>query len=205
MVSSYMQLLAKRYQGKLDSDADEFIGFAVDGAKRMQTLINDLLSLSRVGTRGKPLVSTSGQEVFAEAIANLQIAIEESGASITREALPQVKGDRTQLVQLFQNLIGNAIKFRGPQPARIHVAVRQENAEWIFSVCDNGIGIDAKFADRIFIIFQRLHDRESYPGTGIGLAICKRIVQRHGGRIWVESEPGKGATFYFTLPIKETL
>jgi light-regulated signal transduction histidine kinase (bacteriophytochrome) len=171
----------------------------------MQTLINDLLTFSRVGTRGKPLISASCEEVIEAALANLQIAIEESGASITCETLPQVKGDPTQLVQLFQNLISNAIKFRGHEPPCIHVTAQQENEEWIFSVRDNGIGIDSKFADRIFVIFQRLHDRESYPGTGIGLAICKRIVQRHGGRIWVESEPGQGATFYFTLPSKETL
>jgi PAS domain S-box-containing protein len=205
MVSSYMQLLARRYQGKLDQDADEFIAFAVDGAKRMQNLINDLLTFSRVGTRGKALISTSAEDALEEAMSNLQIAIEESRASITHAALPQVKGDPTQLVQLFQNLLSNAIKFRGLEPPRIHVGVRQEGDEWIVSVCDNGIGIDAKFADRIFVIFQRLHDRNSYPGTGIGLAICKRIIQRHGGRIWVESEPGQGATFYFTLPNKETL
>jgi PAS domain S-box-containing protein len=204
MVSSYMQLLAKRYQGKLDRDADEFIAFAVDGAKRMQTLINDLLTFSRVGRRGKPLVFTSCEEAIEEAISNLQIAIEESGASLTYETLPQVQGDPTQLVQLFQNLLSNAIKFRGPEPPCIYVGVRQEDTEWIFSVRDNGIGIDPKFADRIFVIFQRLHHRESYPGTGIGLAICKRIVQRHGGRIWVESQPGRGATFCFTLPSKET-
>ena len=204
MVSSYMQLLARRYQGKLDHDADEFIAFAVDGAKRMQTLINDLLTLSRVGTRGKPLVLTSCADAIEEAISNLQIAIEESGAIITHESLPQVKGDLTQLVQLFQNLLSNAIKFRGSEPPRIHVGVRQVEREWVFQVCDNGIGIDPRFADRIFVIFQRLHDRASYPGTGIGLAICKRIVQRHGGHIWVESDTGKGATFYFTLPRKET-
>jgi PAS domain S-box-containing protein len=205
MVSSYMQLLAKRYQGKLDRDADEFIAFAVDGAKRMQNLINDLLTFSRVGTRRRTLVSTSCEDAMEEAISNLQIAIEESGAIITHESLPQVKGDPTQLVQLFQNLLGNAIKFRGSEPARIHVGVRREESEWIFRVCDNGIGIDRRFAERIFVIFQRLHDRDSYPGTGIGLAICKRIVQRHGGCIWVESQPGKGATFYFTLPSKETV
>jgi PAS domain S-box-containing protein len=203
MVSSYMQLLARRYQGKLDSDADEFIAFAVDGAKRMQNLINDLLAYSRVGTRGRTLVSSSCEGALKEALANLQFAIEESGATITHEPLPEVKGDPTQLVQLFQNLLSNAIKFRGPEPPRIHVDVHQESAEWVFRVCDNGIGLDSKFAERIFVIFQRLHHRDSYPGTGIGLAICKRIIQRHSGRIWVESMPGEGATFYFTLPIKE--
>ena len=203
MVSSYVQLLARRYQGKLDSDADEFIAFAVDGAKRMQNLINDLLAYSRVGTRGHPLVAISCEEALKEALANLQFAIGESGATITHEPLPEVNGDPTQLFQLFQNLLSNAIKFRGSESPRIQVQVQQEGAEWVFRVCDNGIGLDPKFADRIFVIFQRLHQRDVYPGTGIGLAICKRIVQRHGGRIWVESQPGEGATFYFTMLIKE--
>jgi len=203
MVSSYMQLLERRYQGKLDSDADEFIAFAVDGAKRMQNLINDLLAYSRVGTRGRALVSSPCEEALKEALANLQFAIAESGATITHEPLPEVNGDPTQLVQLFQNLLSNAIKFRGPEAPRIQVGAHPEGAEWVFPVCDNGIGLDPKFAERIFVIFQRLHQRDSYPGTGIGLAICKRIVQRHGGRIWVESMPGEGATFYFTLPKKE--
>lgn len=203
MVSSYVQLLRKRYHGKLDQDADEFITFAYEGATRMQNLINDLLAYSRVGTRGKPLVSTSCENVLEEAIANLQLAIEESGARITHEPLPQVNGDPTQLTQLLQNLLSNAIKFRGREPARIHIQAQREDGEWVFCVSDNGIGIDPKFAERIFVIFQRLHDRASYPGTGIGLAICKRIVQRHGGRIWVESQPGAGARFYFTIPVKE--
>lgn len=204
MISSYVQLLGRRYQGKLDSDADDFIAFAVDGAKRMQNLINDLLAYSRVGTRGKPLTPVSAEDLLKEAVANLQFLIEESGASITHEPLPVIKGDATQLVMVFQNLVGNAIKFRGSEPPCIHMGVRQEAGEWIFSVRDNGIGIDPKFAERIFVIFQRLNDRTAYPGTGIGLAICKRVVQRHGGRIWVESKAGEGATFYFTLPVKET-
>ena len=204
MVSSYMQLLSKRYQGKLDSDADEFIAYAVDGAKRMQILINDLLMYSRVGTRGKPLTSVSSEEALKAAIANLQFIIEENDVQLTHEPMPVVQGDPVQLVMVFQNLLGNAIKFRGSEPPRIHVGVRQEGCEWMFSIRDNGIGIDPKFYDRIFVIFQRLNDRSKYPGTGIGLAICKRIVERHGGCIWVESKPGEGATFYFTLPIKET-
>jgi PAS domain S-box-containing protein len=203
MVSSYVQLLRKRYQGRLDQDADEFITYAFEGATRMQNLINDLLAYSRVGTRGKPFVTVACENVLEEAMANLQIAIEESGASITHDPLPQVTGDPTQLIQLFQNLLSNAIKFRGSEPPRIQVRAQREQGEWVFGVSDNGIGLEAKFAERIFVIFQRLHDRASYPGTGIGLAICKRIVQRHGGRIWVESQPGSGATFYFTIPVKE--
>jgi len=205
MVSSYVQLLGRRYQGKLDNDADDFINYAVDGAKRMQNLINDLLAYSRVGTRGNPHTLVSAEEVVKDALANLQFLIEESRASITHESLPVISGDSTQLVLVFQNLVGNAIKFRGSEPPRIQIGAQPEGDEWIFTVRDNGIGLDPKFAERIFVIFQRLHDRTAYPGTGIGLAICKRIIQRHGGRIWVESMPGEGATFYFTLPRKATL
>jgi light-regulated signal transduction histidine kinase (bacteriophytochrome) len=205
MISSYVQLLGRRYQGKLDDDADEFIHFAVDGAKRMQNLINDLLSYSRVGTRTHPLVLVSAEDILKEALANLQFLIDENGARITHGSLPVVRGDFSQLVTVFQNLLGNAIKFRGAEPPCIHIEARQAEDEWIFSLRDNGIGIDPKFAERIFVIFQRLNDRTAYPGTGIGLAICKRVVQRHGGRIWVESKPGEGATFSFTLPLEETL
>jgi PAS domain S-box-containing protein len=204
MVSSYVQLLARRYQGRLDSDADEFIAFAVDGAKRMQNLINDLLAYSRVGTRGSDLMPVSTEYLLEEALSNLQLSIQESGAKITHDPLPIVSGDPIQLVMVFQNLLGNAIKFRGAEAPCIHVSARQEGEEWVFYVRDNGIGLDPRFAERIFVIFQRLHDRSSYPGTGIGLSICKRIVQRHGGRIWVESSLGKGSTFYFTLPSKES-
>jgi PAS domain S-box-containing protein len=203
MVSSYVQLLARRYQGRLDGDADEFISYAVDGAKRMQNLINDLLTYSRVGTRGNNVASVSGEHLLDEAKANLQMTIEESGATITHDALPVVRGDPIQLALVFQNLLGNAIKFRGAELPCIHISSRQEADEWVFSVHDNGIGIDPQFAERIFVIFQRLHDRSTYSGTGIGLAVCKRIVLRHGGRIWVESQPGNGATFYFTLPSLE--
>jgi PAS domain S-box-containing protein len=204
MVSSYMQLLKRRYQGKLDKDADEFIAYAVDGATRMQNLINDLLAFSRVGTRGRPMGLSSCEKVLEEALINLQVAVEESQAIITHDSLPTVFCDQPQLVQLFQNLLANSIKFRGQQRPQIHISAKPEPNEWLFSVSDNGIGLDPKFGERIFEIFQRLHSRTAYPGTGIGLAICKRIVQRHGGRIWVESQSGQGATFYFTLPTKET-
>jgi light-regulated signal transduction histidine kinase (bacteriophytochrome) len=200
MVSSYTQLLARRYEGKLDDDADEFINYAVDGANRMQKLINDLLTYSRVGTRGKKFVPTDTGVVFDAACANLRRAIEESGAQITSETLPTVAGDETQLVQLFQNLIGNAIKFRDEKKTpEVRVGAERRGGEWLFSVRDNGIGIEAHYQERIFVIFQRLHAKAEYPGTGIGLAICKKIVERHGGTIWVQSEPGQGSTFYFTL------
>ncbi len=200
MVTSYVQLLSKRYKDKLDSDADDFIGFAVDGASRMHTLIQDLLTYSRVGTRGNPLTPAACEDALDQALANLKLTIEDSGAVVTHDPLPTVAADSSQLVQLFQNLIGNAIKFHDDEPLRVHVAVERKDDEWKFSVVDNGIGIDPEFFERIFVIFQRLHGREEYSGTGIGLAVCKKIVDRHGGRMWVESEPGRGATFYFTIP-----
>lgn len=203
MVVSYMQLIERRYKGKLDAEADEFIGYSVDGATRMQRLINDLLAFSRVGSRGAAFERTDCEAVFQRAVGNLKMSIEESGALLTHDALPVIMGNERQLVQLFQNLIANGVKFRGNQPPRVHVGARREGLEWLFSVRDNGIGIDPRYAERIFVIFQRLHTRSEYPGTGIGLAICKRIVERHGGRIWVESEPGSGATFNFTVPSKE--
>jgi PAS domain S-box-containing protein len=201
MVAAYTQLLARRYKGKLDADADEFIGYAVDGATRMQQLINGLLDYSRVGTRGKPFGSTDCEAVFNNAVANLRAAIKETDAVVIHDHLPTVLADSTQMVQLFQNLLGNSIKFHSDKPPEIHVRAQRNGSEWIFSVRDNGIGIDPKYFERIFIIFQRLHSRGEYPGTGIGLAICKKIVERHKGRIWVESELGKGATFYFTIPM----
>ena len=199
MVSSFVELLAKDYGGQLGSDADRYIHFAVEGASRMQALINDLLQYSRVGTRGKQLRPTPCDAVVETAVANLQAAIAEAGATVTHDPLPTVLADETQLMQLFQNLIGNAIKFRGGRPPRVHVGAEPRDGEWAFSVRDNGIGIDPQFAERIFLIFQRLHEREKYPGTGIGLAICKKIVERHGGRIWLDSAPGRGSTFHFTL------
>jgi light-regulated signal transduction histidine kinase (bacteriophytochrome) len=200
MVASYTQLLARRYKGKLDTDADEFITYAVDGANRMQRLINDLLTYSRLGTRGKPLKPTSSEIALEQALANLQMTIVESEAAVSHDPLPMIWADATQLVQLFQNLVGNALKFRGAQPLRVHISAEQREQEWLFAVSDNGIGIESQYAERIFVIFQRLHSQAEYPGTGIGLALCKRIVERHGGHIWVESQPGQGATFYFTWP-----
>ena len=202
MVASYTQLLAKRYKGKLDSDADEFIAYAVDGATRMQALINDLLTYSRVGTKGKDFKPIDCKTVLERTLDNLKQALEESGAEVTYEPLPTVVADDMQLGQLFQNLIGNAIRFRSKEPPHVHVSAEQNEDKWIFSVRDNGIGIDPEFHERIFIIFQRLHKMRDYPGTGIGLAVCKKIVERHGGRIWVESSPEKGSTFYFTIPLR---
>lgn len=202
MVASYAQLLGTRYQGKLDKDADEFIGFAVDGVSRMQRLIKDLLAYSRVGSKGKLFEATDGEDALSQALDNLQVAVKEAKAEVTHDPLPTVSADVGQLVQLFQNLIGNAIKFCGASRPRVHVSAAKERAGWVFSVRDNGIGIDPQFADRIFVIFQRLHHDTKIPGTGIGLAVCKKIVERHGGRIWVESEAGKGACFYFTIPVR---
>jgi len=202
MVTSYVQLLARRYRGKLDGDADEFIAFAVNGAARMQQLINDLLTYSRVGTRGREFEPTDCEIILQQSLKNLQIAVEEKQAIVSHDPLPTVMADHVQLGQLFQNLIGNAIKFQGPEPPHVHVSESRNGNGWVFSVRDNGIGIAPEYAERIFGIFQRLHSLEKYPGTGIGLAVCKKIVEHHGGRIWVESKPGKGATFYFTLPGK---
>ena len=200
MVASYTQLLSQRYKGRLDADADDFIGFAVDGASRMQRLIEDLLSYSRVGTTGAVLRPTSSEEALRHALVNLRGAIEESGAVVTHDPLPTVLADEVQLVQLFQNLIGNGMKFHGPQVPRLHIsATSTGDGMWDFAVTDNGLGIDPQYFDRIFGMFQRLHTREEFAGTGIGLAICKKIVERHGGRIWVESGPGEGSTFRFTL------
>lgn len=201
MVASYTQLLAKRYTGKLDADADEFIGYAVEGANRMQRLIQDLLAYSRVMKQDRAVDRVNCNELLKEVIENLQLAINESRAVVTCENLPTVMADRSQLGQVFQNLIGNAIKFRSEDLPWVHVSAERRTDEWFFSVRDNGIGIDPQYADRIFVVFNRLHNREEYPGTGIGLAICKRIIERHGGYIWVKSQLGKGATFYFTLPV----
>jgi light-regulated signal transduction histidine kinase (bacteriophytochrome) len=200
MISSYTQLLAQRYEGQLDEKSKKYVTYTVDGAIRMQALINDLLAYSRVGTRGKPLEPTDSHAVLGEAIRNLAATIQENRAIISNDDLPTVRADASQLVLVFQNLLSNAIKFRGGDLPRVHVSAEDRPGEWVFSVRDNGIGIEPQHANRVFVIFQRLHTREEYPGTGIGLAVCKRIVERHGGNIWFESEPGKGATFLFTLP-----
>jgi light-regulated signal transduction histidine kinase (bacteriophytochrome) len=199
MVSSYTQLLEKRYKDKLDASAHDFINFAVDGARRMQNLIDDLLAFSRVGTHGKPFALTSMEVVFQAAVDNLQVAIKKARAKVTHDPLPTLMADEGQLVQLLQNLIGNAIKFHGKELPAVHVSAVQENDEWIFAVRDNGIGIESQYFERIFLVFQRLY-REEYAGTGAGLAIAKRIVERHNGRIWLESQPGQGSTFYFGIP-----
>jgi signal transduction histidine kinase len=203
MVASFTQLLAKRYGDKLDDDARDFINYAVDGAMRMQTLISDLLNYSRVGTQGKPLVPTNSEALLKRVLDSLKISIEESGAVIVGDHLPVVMADPQQLSQLFQNLITNAIKFHGQDVPRIRISTERIGKEWKFSVRDNGIGISQEHADRIFIIFQRLHTKTEYPGTGIGLAICKKIVERHGGRIWIEPSPGGGTTFCFTIAAAE--
>jgi len=204
MVVSFTQLLSRRYKGKLDAEADEFIAFALDGATRMQRLIQDLLAYSRVGTKGRDLLDTASEEALQQALKNLQGAIEESGARVMHDPLPCVLADKTQLIQLFQNLIGNAIKYCRGVPM-VHIsAARMDGKKWIFSVQDNGFGIDSQYFEKIFGIFQRLHTREEFSGTGIGLAICKNIVERHGGTISVESQPGQGSTFRFTLTGRES-
>jgi len=200
MVTSYVQLLSKRYKAKLDADANEFIDFAVDGAVRMRKLINDLLTYSRVGTQGKELSPTDSEAVLAQSVNDLKVTIEENGALVTHDPLPTVMADSPQLEQLFQNLIGNAIKFRRNEPPHVHISASRNGKGWIFSIRDNGIGFAPEYSERVFVIFQRLHSRQEYAGTGIGLAICKKIVERHGGHIWVESDVGKGAIFRFTIP-----
>jgi signal transduction histidine kinase len=201
MITGYTQLLAKRYGDQLGQDAGQYIGFMVDGAKRMRQLIDDLLTYSRVGRSGKPFAPTAVGQALEQTLATLQLAIEESGAVVTHDELPMVNGDPGQLVQLLQNLVGNAVKYRDGQAPRVHVSCRRQGSDWLFGVKDNGIGIEPQYAERVFIIFQRLHSREEYEGTGIGLAVCKKIVERHGGKIWVDSVPGQGSTFYFTLPL----
>jgi signal transduction histidine kinase len=198
-ITSFIQLLAKRYQGKLDKDADEFIGFITDGAHRMQRLINDLLAYSRVESKGRPFVQFDCGVALEHCLANLRHSIDESGASITHDNPPLICGDEMQMVQLLQNLVGNAIKFRSSVPPLIHIGFLESRDEWEISVRDNGIGMERKSFDRIFEIFHRLHSRDKYAGTGIGLAVCKKIVERHGGCIRVDSAPGEGTTFSFTI------
>jgi PAS domain S-box-containing protein len=200
MVASYLQLLQNRYQGNLDSDADDFIGFAVDGARRMQALINDLLSYSRVGTQAAPMEEVALSAILEMAAANLHASIEDTGATIVTGDLPTIVANRSQLVQLCQNLVGNAIKFHGGRVPEVHIDARRGKGEWVITVRDNGIGIEPRHADRIFMIFKRLHPASEYPGTGIGLSICRKIVERHGGRIWIDSVPGSGSSFHFALP-----
>jgi PAS domain S-box-containing protein len=205
MISSYTQLILRRYGDRLDSDAREFMDFVVDGATRMKQLIEDLLAYSRVGTHGKEFERTDCEAVLQKARANLRAAIETHGAVITQDALPTLEADDTQLVQLFQNLLGNAIKFRGSKAPTIHISAQEHGPTWLFGVEDKGIGIDPQYFERIFMVFQRLHNKAEYPGTGIGLAICKKVVDRHGGRIWVESKPDQGSKFCFTLPKKREI
>jgi len=200
MVAAYTQLLAERYRGKLDENADKFIGYASEGALRMQTLIQDLLAFSRVGRSGIECGRVECDAAMEEVLRSLGPAIQESGAVVTHGELPPVWADRSQMTQLFQNLIGNAIKFRGKEPPAISVQAEKAGQQWLFSVSDNGIGIAPEYAENIFVVFQRLHGRSEYPGNGIGLAICKKIVERNGGKIWVEAQAGHGSVFKFTMP-----
>jgi signal transduction histidine kinase len=199
-VEGFVNLFSRRYKGKLDTKADEFIEFIIDGVKRMQVLIKDLLEYSQIGAKEIHWKPMESELAVTQALANLKTAIEESSAIVTYENLPRIMGDSSQMSSLFQNLIGNAIKYRKEEPPKIHITAERKGDEWLFSVNDNGIGIDPNNSDRIFVVFQRLHTREEYEGTGIGLAICKRIVERHKGNIRIASEPGKGSTFYFTIP-----
>lgn len=199
VISGYLTLLSKRYRGRIEADADEFIGYAVDGANRLQGMIQDLLAYARIGKKSEFAV-VDLKDVLHNTVVNLKAVIDEHGAEITHDELPAITGDQTQLDHLFMNLVGNAIKYRGDEPPRIHVSSMRTDEEWVFSVRDNGIGIDPRHFDRVFVIFQRLHAKSEYAGTGIGLAICKKVVEGHGGRIWVESEPGRGSRFSFTIP-----
>ena len=200
MITSFLQLLERRYSDKLDQDAKEFIGFAVDGAKRLDDMIIDLLEYSKVTRKEIELKNVDSENVLKETLVNLKVQIDENNAIITYDPLIIVKGDEKLLIQLFQNLIGNAIKYRSKNNPQIHISTIKEDNHYKFSIKDNGIGIDAEHLDRIFTIFQRLHTKEKYEGTGIGLAIAQKIVYQHGGQIWAESELGKGSTFYFTIP-----
>jgi light-regulated signal transduction histidine kinase (bacteriophytochrome) len=195
-----LELLERRYKGQLDDKADLFIAYAVDGASRMQTLINDLLNYSRVGRQDRDCEAVDCEQILRQVLTDFQVTIAQNQAIVTHVPLPQVYGDRSQLTQLFQNLIGNAIKFRSQAPPQIEISVTTTEGKWLFSVQDNGIGMENEYLERIFIIFQRLHGKTEYPGTGIGLAVCKKIIERHGGNLWVDSQPNRGSTFYFTLP-----
>jgi light-regulated signal transduction histidine kinase (bacteriophytochrome) len=203
MITSYLQLVERRYADRLDADGAEFIRYAVEGASRMKTLIQDLLRLSRTGSQNTAFVPVSGQVLLGAALQNLEVAIQESEAQVTADPLPRLVADAGLLTQVLQNLIGNAIKFhaQGVQP-RIHVSASSQGGEWVFSVSDNGLGIEPQHRGRIFQIFERLHSADDYAGSGMGLAIAQRIIEKHGGRIWVESKPGEGSTFYFSIPVQ---
>jgi light-regulated signal transduction histidine kinase (bacteriophytochrome) len=203
MISLYTQLLAKRYHGKLDANADEFIAYVIGGAGRMHQLINDLLTYSQVSSEVKQFEPTDCEAITKQALADLAVTVEQLRADVTYDRLPKLKADPSQLRLLFRNLLENALKYHGYKPIRVHISAKRQGQDWRFLVQDNGIGIDPQYAERIFIIFQRLHNHSEYPGTGIGLAICKRVVERHGGKIWVESQLGRGAMFHFTLSAEE--
>ena len=200
MISSFLQLLSSRYSGKLDKDADEFIKYAVDGAVHLQNMIDDLLAISRVDSRGKEFTDVEMKNVIEDVLDNLAVLIDDEKVNISVGDMPTIKADRSQMTQLTQNLVENAIKFRGKDTPRIEISAKRGKGEWIFSIRDNGIGIDGKYFERIFVVFQRLHAGDAYKGTGIGLSIAKKVVERHKGRIWLESEVGKGSIFYFTIP-----
>jgi light-regulated signal transduction histidine kinase (bacteriophytochrome) len=200
-IGRFTQLVKHRYGKDLPEDANEFMDYAVDGAQRMQGLVDDLLTYSRVGTKSKEFDAVPLDAVADQVLAGLTVAIDDQKATITKDALPVVKGDRAQLAQIYQNLIANAIKFRRPnRRPKVHLGAEKRGGEWVLSVQDNGIGIPKEQFDRIFVIFQRLHARDEYEGTGIGLAVAKKIIERHGGRIWLESDPKRGTTFFFSLP-----
>jgi light-regulated signal transduction histidine kinase (bacteriophytochrome) len=199
-VASFTKLLAQHCQGRLDTQSEKYMAYIVDGATRMQQMIQDLLTYSRAGREENTLEPISMEAVLKETLVTLDPVIQESGAAISYNSLPTVLAQPAQIRQLLQNLLSNALKFRGDKPPRVHVSAKQQDQGWVFAVRDNGIGLDSQYADRIFVLFQRLHGVGTYPGTGIGLALCKKIVERHGGHIWVESQPGHGATFFFTLP-----
>jgi light-regulated signal transduction histidine kinase (bacteriophytochrome) len=201
MITVYLQLLSQRYSGQLDKEADEFIGYALDGATRMRQLITDLLAYAKIGRNNLVFTEVSLGKILQQVLANLDLPIQENRVTITYDPLPTVIAEKTQMLQLFQNLLSNAIKFKSQSKPVIRISVHQDDTHWIIHVKDNGIGIDPKLSEKIFTIFQRLHTRQEYPGTGIGLAICKRIVQNHGGAIWLQSEPDAGSTFSFSLPI----
>ena len=200
MIAGFVGLLERRYKDNLDESANEFIDFVVDGAKRMQRMINDLLLFSRVDTKAKSFELTEATTIIEQVIADLQATIDEKDATITSDPLPMIYVDSSQIAQVFQNLISNAIRFHGEKPPKLHISAKETEREWVFSVKDNGIGIEKEFMNKIFIMFRRLHGRGEYPGSGIGLTLCKRIVERHGGRIWLKSTPKKGSTFYFSIP-----